>query len=312
MKYIILLVALTASLCAHAQERHFYGKVVDKNRKDGIPFCTVKVKDRNEGVYTDENGRFAFSTSNDSVKAFIFSSLGYAKAEIPTAQFTGDSMTVELQKEYTTLKEAVIIPDGKLHHKTLGRKKAKHIGGCYQQYGEEDAVFLHADKFNNGYLKEVFVYITDEGAPDTKFRIHVYEKDPETNKPGKELTDSNLIVHANTGNEWVKADMSAKRIPVGSGVFISVEWIAGHGNTDAAMRSEGHSTVINDNGEAEKRITLISHNGQVLGLARNTGVPYMYHRSPFNMEWGTNWGKNYNPMLCPMIYGTYSYVKKKK
>ncbi len=297
MKYLFLLVAVIFSLNAFSQERVFSGKVVDKDKR-GIPFCVVKAKDRNEGVYTDENGRFSFTSNTDSVKAFIFYSLGYAKREVPTAGFPNDTMTIELEKEYTTLKEAVIVADGKLRHKLLGRKKQKHIGDCYQKYGEEDAVFLRADKLNFGTLKDVSVYITNEGVPDTKFRIHVYEKDPVTNLPGKELTDSNLVVHANAGNEWVKADLSNKRIPVGEGLFISVEWIAGHGNNDASLQSSKHTAVTN-------------HNGQVLGLTRNYGVPYMFHRSPFHTDWGTTWGNNFNPMLCPMISGTYTYVKKK-
>ncbi len=296
MKYFLLLLITFVSLNSFSQERHFFGKVVDKDKKTGIPFCVVKAKDRNEGVYTDENGRFSFTSNTDSVKAFIFYSLGYGRREVACAEFPNDSITVELQKEYTNLKEVVVVPDGK-RRKILGKKKARHMSDCYQKYGEENAVFLRADHLNNGYLKELFVYITDEGIPDTKFRMHVYEKDPVTNMPGTELTDSNLIVHANRGNEWVKADLGNKRIPVGGGVYISVEWIAGHGNNVASMQSAKHTEVT-------------GHNGQVMGLQRNYGVAYMYHRYPFHTEWISNWDANLNPALCPMIYGTYTYNRK--
>ena len=298
MKYLLAILIIAAPLFSFSQERLFSGRVIDKERKTGIPFCVIKAKDRNEGVYTDENGRFSFNSNTDSVKSFICYSLGYAKREMSITQFATDSTTIELEKEYTNLKESVVVADkGKIRHKILGRKKAKHVSDCYQKYGEEDAVYLIADRFNNGFLKEVFVYITSEGIPDTKFRIHVYEKDPKTNMPSTELTDSNLVVHANKGNEWVKADMSNKRIPVGGGVFISVEWIAGHGNNAAALQSSKHAIVTN-------------HNGQVLGLQRNYGVPYLYHRYPFHTEWISNWDTNLNPTLCPMIYGTYTYTRK--
>ena len=305
MKYLFLLITLSLSVNSFSQDLPagqavwlFSGKVIDKEKKTGIPYCVVKAKDRNEGVYTDENGKFSFTSNTDSVKAFIFYCLGYARHEISIAQFPQDSITVELDKEYTNLKETVVVADkGKIRHKILGRKKAKHVSDCYQKYGEEDAVFLHADHLKNGILKQIFVYITNEGIPDTKFRIHVYEKDPVTNMPARELTDSNLIVHANNGNEWVMADLGDKRIHIGAGVFISVEWIAGHGNNGAALQSSKHAVVT-------------SHNGQVLGLQRNYGVPYMYHRYPFRTDWKSNWDIDLNPALCPMIYGTYTYTRK--
>ena len=298
MKYLLLTIIILSALSSFSQERIFAGRVIDKDKKEGIAYCIVKVKDRNEGVYTDENGRFSFTATPDSVKAFVISSLGYAKREISTGEFTKDSLVIELKKESTSLKEVVFTGEtGKVRRRYLGKKKLRHISDCYQKYGEEDAVFLYADKVNRNTLKEIFVYITNEGVPDTKFRIHIYEKEPGTNLPGKELTDSNLIVHANTGNEWVKVNLASKRISVSGGVFISVEWIAGHGNNEQALTSRKHSDVTD-------------HNGQVLGLARNYGVPYMCHRSSFHTEWKSNLDYGLNPSFCPMIYGTYTYIRK--
>ncbi len=289
---------MLCSLCSFSQERIFAGRVIDKEKKEGISYGIVKVKDRNEGVYTDENGRFSFTANPDSVKAFIVSSLGYAKREIAPGDFKKDSLVIELQKESTSLKEVVVTAEtGKVRRRILGKKKLRHISDCYQKYGEEDAVFLYADKVNKNTLKEVFVYITNEGVPDTKFRIHIYEKEPGTNLPGKELTDSNLVVHANKGNEWVQVNLASKRISVSGGVFISVEWIAGHGNNELALTSKKHAEITD-------------HNGQVLGLARNYGVPYMCHRSSFHNEWKSAIDYGLNPSFCPMIYGTYTYHKK--
>ncbi len=299
MKYLLPLLLVFVSLHSIAQDRTFSGRVMDKDKKEGIPFCVVKVKDRNEGVYTDEDGRFTFTANPDSAKAFVFVSLGYGKREIAADQFRNEALIVELQKESTSLKEVVVkAENGKVRHKNLGKKKLKHITDCYQKYGEEDAMFLYASKMtNNTRLKEICVYITNEGEPTTKFRIHVYERDPATNLPGKELTDSNLIVHANKGNEWVKADLSSKRIPVAGGVFVSVEWIAGHGNNDVALTSRKHADVKD-------------HNGQVLGLAKNYGVPFLCHRSSFHTEWKSALESGLNPTYCPMIYGNYTYTKR--
>lgn len=290
--------ACLMAITSFSQERTFVGRVTDKSTKEGVPFCVVKVKDKNEGVYTDENGRFAFTANPDSAKVFLFYCLGYVKKEIPTQQFGSDSIMVDLQKDITSLKEVVIKnKSGKAHTDYIGKRKSKHRGDCYQKYGEEDAVFLKADKNRDGVLKEVAVYVTNEGVPDSKFRIHVYTKDSVTNLPAVELTDSNLIVHGTKGNEWVKVDISKKEIHIDEGVFIAVEWISGHGNTDKSLQSAKHAEVNN-------------HNGQVIGLTRNSwkgkgAIKYMYHRDAFHNEWGFN----YSPLLCPMIYGKYTYYK---
>jgi hypothetical protein len=296
MKYLFTLTIVLLSIHSVAQERAFYGRVIDKDTKKGIPYCMVKARDRNEGVYTDEQGKFSFTSNLDSAKIFLFYCLGYGKIELPANKLSRDSILVEMQKESFSLKE-VTVKKGKKRTDYIGMKKAKHHGDCYQKYGEEDAVFLKADPAKNGILQEVYLYITDEGVPDTKFRIHVYTKDPVTNLPATELTDSNIIVGATKGNEWVMADLSNKWIDINEGVYISVEWIAGHGNTDKSMQSVKHADVNN-------------HNGQVLGLTKNSWkgkakVQYMYHRDAFHNEWVFN----YNPLYCPMIYAKYIYYK---
>jgi hypothetical protein len=300
---IRLFVALCLmSFSSFAQQKTFLGRVIDKESKEGVPYCVVKVKDRNEGVYTDENGRFAFTANRDSEQLFIFYCMGYGRQEIAGSQFGTDSLIIALQKEVSALKE-VVIKDVSWKGRSgyIGKKKSKHTGDCYQTYGEEIAVYLKRDKRKTGILKEVSVYITDEGAPDSKFRIHIYGKDSVTNLPAQELTDSNLIVHGTTGNEWVKVDFSNKRIPVKDGVFISVEWIAGHGNTDSTLQSAKHAEVRN-------------LNGQVLGLTRNSwkgkgSVKYVYHKNPFSNDWSVTFPHAYSPILCPMIYGKYIYYK---
>ena len=296
MKYILTLVTTLIALNSFSQERAFFGRVIDKATRKGIPFCLVQAKGRNEGVYTDEHGRFSFTSNLDSAKTFLFYCLGYTKQEFAAGKLSKDSILVELHKESYNLKE-VTVRKGKPRTDYIGMKKAKHNGDCYQKYGEEDAVFLKADGAKNGILKEVYLFVTDEGVPTTKFRIHIYSKDPVTNLPSKELTDSNIIVNATKGNEWVMVDLGNKWIDIYDGVYISMEWIAGHGNTDRSLQSVKHADVNN-------------HNGQVLGLTKNSWkgkakVQYMYHRDAFHNEWVFN----YNPLYCPMIYAKYIYYK---
>jgi hypothetical protein len=292
MRYLLLVIVCFTTLPLFAQEKIFTGRVIGNDKK-GVPFCIVQVKDRNEGVYCDDNGNYSLTTSTDPSMTLIFYCIGYEKKLVPVSQLPAGPATIALTKDVISLSQVTYVAKpGKVRHAILGKEKLKHYSDCYEKYGDEDVMFFRANADEDGTLKEVFVFITNEGVPNTKFRIHVYDKDPSTNLPSKELTDSNLVVHANAGDEYVRADLGVKNIPIKSGIFISIEWVSGHGNIIKSLQSVKHAEVT-------------SHNGQVMGLSRNYGVPYMYHRSVFKGTWEPI-KENY---LCPMIYCTYTYVK---
>lgn len=301
MKYFLLFITSLISFHAFAQERFFYGRVVDQ-KKNGIPFCIVEAKDRYEGVYCDEQGVFSFYANTDSIKVLMFYVIGYLKKEISVQNLANDSIIIELQEQPINLKEITIFPKKESRKKILGKKRLKYNGDGYSKYGNESAIFLHAEPNKNRFLNEVFIFITSKGVPNTKFRIHIYEKDSITHLPGKELTDSNLIVNAITGNEWVKADLSSRRISIKDGIFISVEWISGYGNNQTKMALIQHDDII------------ATYNGQVLGLTSHYGLQSLsYYRTGFNNKWSFSDPMKYSfkvyRFLNPMIYCTYRYIK---
>jgi len=299
MRFLFLFVAFITPVCCFSQNRVFVGRVVDKDRK-GIPFAVVEAKDRNQGVYCDENGIFSFTGNAEEIKTLLFFCLGYEKKEISTEILPMDSIIVMLNMATSSLNMVTIkSKTGKRVSGVLGKKHPEHDGECYRFYGSETAIKLNAeDDKQDGILKTVNVYITKEGDWRTKFRIHIYEYD---SLPGREITDSNIIVQAEKANSWVKIDLSNKRIPVNEGVFVSVEWISGFGNTEKSLQSEKHPEVTN-------------YNGQVLGLTDDYGkASKTYSRKPFSKTWeyfdDANAPRKGGYFLNPMIYCTYSYIK---
>jgi hypothetical protein len=300
MKYLLFFLSLLQGLTGIAQNRVFMGRVVDKHNK-GIPFAVVSVKEQNRGVYCDENGAFAFTANAEEIKTLVVSCLGFEQKEISTDIIPLDSVIISLQTRVATLREVSIIGSkGKTAVGTLGksRKHLSYEGDCYRYYGSETAIRLKADTAKGGTLKEVYVYITDEGAPTTKFRVHLYEWG---RLPDRELTDSNIIVQAKKGKSWVRIDVSNLHIPVGKGVFVSVEWISGFGNSQMAMVSEKNPEVNN-------------YNGQVLGLTSDYGKPSRtYSRQPFEKKWiyydAPEAQRRGGYFLNPMIYCTFTYLK---
>lgn len=300
MRYLLLL-ALFCSTGSIAQTRVFKGRVVDKD-KNGVPFAVVEAKGMHAGVYCDENGAFAFTGNADSIKTLVISCLGFEKKEMTTEIFPLDSVLIELKTKVSALKEVEItLNKGKLTTGYLGksRKHMSYIGDCYRFYGSETAIKLRANPEKNGMLKEVYVYITDDGRYDTKFRVHIYKWD---DLPTTEITDSNVIVQAEEGNSWVKVDLSKKKIPLGEGLFVSVEWVSGFGNVEQPLQSGKNPDVT-------------GYNGQVLGLTSDYGKPSKtYSRKPFSDKWiyydAPDAQRHGGYFLNPMIYCTYTYRKE--
>jgi hypothetical protein len=287
------------TLTATAQTRVFSGRVTDE-KKNGIPFAIIEAREQRQGVYTDENGYFAFTADTTVVKTLAVFSMGYAQRQLQVALLPADSLHITLTPQATTLGTVKITArKGKKREGILGhsRRKLPYHGKLFRNYGAETAIKLRADTGRyNATLREVYVYISPEGEPTTKFRVHVYEWD---DLPKREITDTNVVVAARKGGTWVKVDLSSRKIPVGEGLFVSVEWVAGFGNTQIPLQSTSDSAVV-------------GFNGQVLGITDGYGqASITYSRKPFSSEWqyydDPRAMRRGGYFLNPMIYCTYIY-----
>ena len=283
-----------------AQLQILSGKVIDKNRT-GVPFCIIENKVGNQGIYCDENGNFNFYLNTDSVNSLVFYAVGYEKKELFIKSITKDSITIILEDKMNQLNEIVINSRrGKIKKGVLGKKNLKLNGNSFSIYGNEIAIFLeNENNKRQTFLNEIFIFITSQGLPTTKFRVHVYSKDIDTGLPAIELTDSNIIVNATKGNEWVSVNLSNKNIIINNGIFVSVEWVSGLDNNKEMQ-------ILNKN--------QIKYNGQVLGLTWSYGLrSIIYFKNKFNRKWEyddpTKYDFKIDRKLNPMIYCTYNYYK---
>lgn len=328
MKYLLLIILLFPAK-VFAQDstkvhiKKYYGRVVGEDN-NGLPHAIVEVKELLYGEYCDINGRFKIEVNIDSAKVLQFYSYGYERKEVVLAKLHGDSIYVMLKKIHQNLGEVVVksARKRKVKHDILGRRKLKCIGSCYQAYGEEIAIFLESDPERNGILNEAFFYLTNEGTPTSKFRIHVYGIDTTSQLdkkfnipfPGKEITDTDIVANGVVGNDWVKVDLSSKNIRLGKGVFLSMEWVLDFGNSEEPVYQKDFQKYYVAGSEEIMQRHLI--NGQVLGLTWGYGIQgLMFHKN--HDEWypvsliTPNRHLLYTSMhgINPMIYATYSYSK---
>lgn len=299
MRYYFLFAILIFSWASTAQVRTIYGRIIDKDTRMGIPYSVVQSKERSDGTYSNENGAFVFKVNTDSVNTLIFYCIGYGKKEL-TIPGTADSVIVELQQVTTHLPEVVITPSEEKHRKTyiLGKDDLLPGGYYHATFGQECAIFLESNGAPHKYLKEVFLYFTGNGKPGLPFRLHVYGIDTGRFYPGPDLTDSNTILFANKGNEWVSVDLSSKKIPLGKGLFISVEWLTHHG--DDALHKLGLVMGNLDYTRLEKDCPTL---GATAGYNKQGSL--LYDRS---LLIDRGW-RDVSNMANPMIYCTYNRIR---
>lgn len=99
---LFFLFALSSAVFAQTKVS---GIVVDKANKP-IPFVNVAFKDSNEGILSDEEGRF-YLESSKTFKALEISSVGYATKEVTLEKAVNYKLTIQL-REIISLNEIVI------------------------------------------------------------------------------------------------------------------------------------------------------------------------------------------------------------
>jgi len=291
--YITLLCFCGGTLVA--QQHKVVGVVTDAFHNP-VPFCVVKVLHADVSTYCNEYGGFTIAAHPGD--KLLFHCVGF---EDQTVVAQNDSVVVRLNVQTVNMDDvAITAKKGKGYKNrigTLGKKRLKPYSIFTGEIGTETAIFLKADSSKNGYIMEVCFYILKEGIPDSRFRVHVYDIDTYY-LPGKDLTDSNVIVHGNAGNEWVKVDLSARSIPVGRGVFVSMEWIEGYNNSKKYYSSPKYFQQPPFQGQVLASTEGYSRQQSLLYIKRSLHAEWKFQAIPTFRK---------SNFMNPMVYATYRY-----
>lgn len=314
-KYIILNVLFILVNGLWAQERSVTG-IVSNEQGMVIPFCQVSVKNKQQGVYANNDGTFIVHAIEHK-DTLVFSCVGYETSLLALSEQT-PPLSIRLKQSMVKLDEVAITTSKKKTKTGQLYNKTKHEGNAFLGPGFETGLYFKPVTKGDSWLKEIFIYISPLGLPDTKFRVHVYADDSLKKLPGSDITDSNLIVYGGPkGAEWIKIDLSQKYIPVQQGIYITMEWVSGFGNNNEVQKFVGvaGNRAVNVRGKRTYRVkesvrkhaeeNPILFKGQVLGMTRNRPGKLCYSRRVFEAK---GWSASPDPII-PMIYATYIYYK---
>ncbi|MEO9258263.1 MAG: carboxypeptidase-like regulatory domain-containing protein [Crocinitomicaceae bacterium] len=241
-KYFILIFISLSVFSTFGQNQ-----IIDAESKAPVSYAYIKSVNNLKGVISDYNGFFVLDLSFSALDTIVVSCLGYTQKKFLVRDIN-EKKTIELNQSMQDLSEVTVKAEKtKYQLKKLGvtKKPSKMMYADYvgiAKNGEERAAWIPNEYSVEGYLKNIHVFVTDLGFPDAHFRIHVFACDTFETKPDKELTTSNIIASATTGNEWVTIDMSNQHIRFGeNGCFIGIEWFD-------SPKSKFHQDTVYNNG----------------------------------------------------------------
>lgn len=254
-------------------------QILDKETNEGLPFAHILQLSKNKKELTNANGEFKLD-SLTLIDSLLISCIGYEQQVIIGERLMNDKTIALVPKSKNIDEVKVTVKRGKYLTKKIGIvKKPKTLFFDYNitgKNGTEQAVWIPNPYSTPGYLKNVNIFITENGFPDAYFRIHIYECQLEK-KPDKELTQSNIITSGTFGNEWITVNLTQERIFISeNGCFIGIEWF------DSPLSKNYSDTLTYGNSNDHKHTRIHSGNGVVLG-SRNES-----YRNAKNKVWHKN------------------------
>jgi hypothetical protein len=238
MKVIVYTVLLCIGIKASSQKLE--STVIDSHTNKVIPFSTIKIVGKNEGVYSNENGGFSILVVPTDTLAI--SHIGYKTLEIPVNKVTSN---IVLTPKEIDLKE-VIVSNKKPKTKEIGyhnkgnKNLTWHIGKEM-----ELAVFIPNNLKKNdnvtAYIEKVFIPIKKKeliidkktGKAEERdtpfksvFRLHFYTSDVDQ-KPKQENLIASTVVSCNENvPDIMELNISAYTISFPKeGIIVSIEMI---------------------------------------------------------------------------------------
>lgn len=228
MRYV--LVVLFFAVNVNAQEVLFEGHVFDHTTKDPIPYVNLSFLNTLKGTSTDENGHFFLDLPEAYLeKQLHISSLGYNDT-IVVAKDIFKAKRFEMVEESFALDEVVV-------SETLGGSDIMNPISSYSLtsgFSSSSTPWVLALYFPNIGAKEKFaqkvtVFFQKNSKfkrSTAKFRLRIYDVDPETKLPDRDILRKSVVLESDVGKDFVSIDLSALNLQMPkNGIYVGVEWL---------------------------------------------------------------------------------------
>ena len=213
MKKLLTLVLFFCFHIAHAQ--NITARVIDASNNRPLGYAIVLYHSQQYVIYTDVSGYFSINKDSlekkDSVTVQF---VGFQKISIAAVDLK-DGLVIKMIPKMQSLQPVIVSTCRKTATYELNKKT-----GRIKQYigpGPETKLVI-ISRYDNitgrvGYINKISILI-DEKSPNMQVpvRLRWYQWDVDAKMPGKELTDTNILVYPYQQG-WNDFELPAKTIP---------------------------------------------------------------------------------------------------
>lgn len=269
MKIFILLLFLFFSNKTFSQFI-ITGKVLDFTTKKGIPFTTVGLLKENKGVTADKDGFFQLTINNEKLDSLIFTCVGYIKKTIPI-NTRKEPLIISLEKEEKILDTVFLNSVRKIQVLNEFKKCGDQFYISNNSSFSQIAQLFETDN-QNSFLQEITICTNGSFC---SFRLHFYNFNDTLFCPGKEITDTSLIVSIFKEKQKINLKSYKIKIP-NKKFFTSIEWLNLSSNEKIFKGKNGDKKslsvmyypaisiedIINDKEMSKNRTWILNFNGK--------------------------------------------------
>jgi len=213
-----------------AQSIRVEGFVLDAKTKEPIPYVNLSFLNTLKGTSTDETGHFFIDVPEVLLEKDVhISSLGYEE-KVLKGKILAEAQNIYMEEDSFELDEVVL-------SETWGDSAVLNPISSYSLtsgFSSSSTPWVLGLYFPNigarqKVIEKVIVFFQQQSGAlksESKFRLRVYNVDPDTGAPGEDLLRENVILNTKEEDTHVNVDLSEYKIVVPrEGVYIGLEWL---------------------------------------------------------------------------------------
>ncbi|MES2428547.1 MAG: hypothetical protein V4560_16315 [Bacteroidota bacterium] len=269
MKKLIILIFLLIATNAHAQQKNNVFYIVDSETAKPVPSVSIAIVRAGLSITTEKDGIFVIPGNLEKMSdTVVFHVQNYLTVKMPLHDLNNRD-TIRLKKLITMVNLTKLSVDNDTVLNQYNRFDVGNYVGLH--IANDEFKYLQiAERFEtprtNSILKNVIIdrlafyfnkarYVSSSGLngqyeytelEHTKFRIRVYDIDPITGGPGKDLCNKVIEIQSNSDKQLSTNLKRYNIIIPNKTFFIAVEWLRDYANMgyvhidDALGKTKGH------------------------------------------------------------------------
>ncbi|EKT4499282.1 carboxypeptidase-like regulatory domain-containing protein [Flavobacterium psychrophilum] len=231
---------LLFSIITFSYSQNISGIILDSISKKPLELASVTLNKTNRGVYSDAEGKFKISLTNEN-DYLLISYLGYTTKKVCASNFikTKENNSIFYLSSTTERLNEVFVQNKKTEYGWSQSIQSKRENTRFFgfQFGTENCTYIKNSEHKKGKITAVILdlkKITQYNKDNPKWKldyisnynIKFYEIDLQNNRPGAEIYNKDIIVNPENKTRNFKINTDSLNIPFPeSGVCVGVEMI---------------------------------------------------------------------------------------